>query len=1134
MALNILTIGVGGFGRGVCNHLLAASRSMCRKDPDKDQPASGTDEHEVTRELLRGLGIKVYVIDGPSSDARYAIPGWPNSIEIDTSAASPDFFHFDDKYSAVPLLDAIADGLFRPGAYRVQRELEKFLDRDGAKSCPRMAPSEGFGGCRPPGHAYAIQQEATLRQSVQTQIELAQAMNPAPLLVAVVGSVSGGTGAGLLVDIMAMARDVISRTRDAGNVFLLGIVATPANYPSADDFRGFSPDNRRLQLAKGWASFRDLERLQGASPGAPGVLSLSPGAPLVVSKLCDLCLAVEEPTNRPGYAVQATVVPAAADFLLTLAETDNLPGAEAYFQPNLIDWQGQNAQAAGYHKHFGAIRCASVRFTPGECLDSIAPLVLARIVDRILDPAGFPKGTKAVECHCADCGGSTITMSENDAKAYNGTIAEPAFVATFPNGKTTYDVYCSKLQGFQDAPERPFRVTLPEKSGWLFKKDAEFDTNAANSFALDTDHSQQMEWIDDIVRFHEQRLKAAFDERFGELSCQPALAPIHAFLEAAKHLLGTLELRAYTAATTGNPDAGSPPDRAGARDFHEWNDSRLVHHLLASLYQAVSSVRNHVASLEAAVSNDQDGWRVALAAMSRGVIDASKAQLEVREQRSKWARQLRVPSAGRETTLLETAGIKQFVDNYLGALRWEVAGNHLVLHTPSSARPKGLPSTYGRLVPAAFAGGFDADREASYIRKHVSTQIARLTLLEVLEEDLGPAWRDKVAAFLKLEAELLLDIGTTSPHRTYQYVVGVTDGALQTKLRAAGFSTFAPAVENAHSISALGVSIGIALDSMAWASTAEVEYERHVEDSKVQPVDIYRKDVIVKRFRAQLRNSGLPTGPRWCPDVVNLLEYGEPVMLFALVFALGGLPTVELSISGTQHRFVGFKDLAPWAHGDCVWSSHARRVPGAECHLLFGLASDPIWCLRSLQHHYDTSVTPPREDEHSKLFLRDLQVRVFGLEHVDTLAKMSPDKGVSDSLRRWYTMNPGSADGLLSGFGTTIDEKWAAVMVLDGTQVHRVPATYHGSGLLDRTQRSVVHTLTVTPPANTAVHEHFNLQPANARAYSDLQHALRAGIARGVSQRIPTENPSRAITGDDLDAAEERLRAAARSLPGVC
>lgn len=291
-------IGVGGSGRGALNYV-----------------KRGLEQEYGSPEAA---GVVLYCIDGPESD-QYILPG---GYQIDTSPQSREFYHLRE--NPVNAIQAIATR--QPFAY-----VDRWLTPEDAQRVPTAGidPTAGFGGQRIPGRVNLFLEIARLQPALQNVINTARGLVPAGERVRIflVGSQSGGTGAGLLLDVAHLLHAL------KGNDWLIGLVMLPNSFNAVFG----SPDDLQKRDAKALAGLRELLRFMDASVVSPTSIHYAERVNVATSQLFDLCFLVDGMGESfPVYGV----VPPASDLLLTLLRDTQ------HIAPNVINWMQQSIAPA--------------------------------------------------------------------------------------------------------------------------------------------------------------------------------------------------------------------------------------------------------------------------------------------------------------------------------------------------------------------------------------------------------------------------------------------------------------------------------------------------------------------------------------------------------------------------------------------------------------------------------------------------------------------------------------------------------------------------------------------------------------------------------------------------------------------
>ena len=215
-----IVIGVGGGGRGVVNWL----KWYLQQEYGSPEAA----------------GVRLFCIDGPPRD-QYRLAG---DFQIDVSSGSPEFYPLT--VSPQRAIEAITRE--EPFAF-----IDQWLPPSDARRIPTEAldPSTGFGRNRVAARAGLFLEAGTL---VAQLPDLTGAS-----YIFVVGSQSGGTGAGMLLDVAYLVK------RAKGTAVLFGIVLLPSGF----DYIFRLPEEVRDRDARAFAGLRELLRFQDASTTKP-------------------------------------------------------------------------------------------------------------------------------------------------------------------------------------------------------------------------------------------------------------------------------------------------------------------------------------------------------------------------------------------------------------------------------------------------------------------------------------------------------------------------------------------------------------------------------------------------------------------------------------------------------------------------------------------------------------------------------------------------------------------------------------------------------------------------------------------------------------------------------------------------
>ncbi|MCS6923537.1 MAG: hypothetical protein NZM10_04075 [Fimbriimonadales bacterium] len=286
MAQAFVVIGVGGGGRGVVNWV----KKRLASDPFKFTNP-----------------VHLLVLDGPEKD-QYILPG---DFQIDTSVNSDEFYQFTQ--SPVHPIQKRADGY--PVPY-----IDAWLTPEDARRVPaeHINPRDGYGMTRIAGRTGFFQEvvgvdgriKALLHKAV-TSAGGGSATAQGAVEVFIVGSFSGGTGAGMLIDVAHLVRDRLSQ-QPGVKAHLMGILFMPNSYG-----RVFSTvDEQVARDARSFAALRELMRAQGAQKTR---IQYAHNITVANGQLFDICYLIDGVGERfqlGNTHPRDGVCAAAADFIL--------------------------------------------------------------------------------------------------------------------------------------------------------------------------------------------------------------------------------------------------------------------------------------------------------------------------------------------------------------------------------------------------------------------------------------------------------------------------------------------------------------------------------------------------------------------------------------------------------------------------------------------------------------------------------------------------------------------------------------------------------------------------------------------------------------------------------------------------
>ncbi len=289
----ILVIGVGGCGRGIVNQVKWRLNDLYGS--------------------AAKAGAVLYVIDGPQADQ---LNEGPRGYQIDVSPNSPEKFDFS--VSPKPTIDSIQAG------NRINF-ISDWLSAQEAKDTPKegIEPRDGFGGMRVPGRTTAFLEAQALNNAItklkgaanqcltlaMDQGAYQEALNAikmkvASLTVFICGSQSGGTGAGLLIDVAHLVRHNLG---DKGR--LIGVIALPSAFAHLRD----GAEHVRL-IANGMAGLRDLARSQ--TKDVPFAVTYDASLSVANQQLFHMCYLVDGGNTYRDGDPRQYLYPGAADLIL--------------------------------------------------------------------------------------------------------------------------------------------------------------------------------------------------------------------------------------------------------------------------------------------------------------------------------------------------------------------------------------------------------------------------------------------------------------------------------------------------------------------------------------------------------------------------------------------------------------------------------------------------------------------------------------------------------------------------------------------------------------------------------------------------------------------------------------------------
>jgi len=350
MANSIILIGIGGVGKGVCNHI----------------------KYECQRQFgsLRQANTFLLSMDGPADDPLYYLPG---GFQIDTNAASKEFYQFSDKYNPESDIESISQG-------NVDSEMARWLkpkDANNALRGGQIKPSAGFGGQRVPGHAYSHKDISNITTKLSSWIQEAtqDVGNKDICVIFLVGSQIGGTGSGLLWDIGGILKNKIGydpRSRP----WLINIYPLPEAFLKTTDKPFFLS-------AKGFSGLQNLLRLQIADINSPTIITYTNAIKNRYGKIIDVPILVDGQNDLLYYSVkpQDGIIPIVSNFIFSYIQDLN---TERITQPDLIDYSNQcGLQPRG--ENFASMGVYSITYPWKEILNTFKYRFTVNFYEKIFE-----------------------------------------------------------------------------------------------------------------------------------------------------------------------------------------------------------------------------------------------------------------------------------------------------------------------------------------------------------------------------------------------------------------------------------------------------------------------------------------------------------------------------------------------------------------------------------------------------------------------------------------------------------------------------------------------------------------------------------------------------------------------------
>ena len=445
MASAFLVIGIGGLGRGICNHLKY----------ELEQEYGSTDNAKT----------KLLVIDGPEKDDVYLLPG---DFQIDTGKGSREFYRTE--LSPADIIKSIANRkVGQIPTDPTECYISQWLSPEAARDIPTsaMSPGDGFGGHRAPGHAFFYCDINNIQKKLQYSYNSAKtllsggAQLSGQLIIIVAGSLSGGTGAGLLFDFLHLLRSMADKDND----MLITFIPMPNTYHSLMKSAG----QKKELNAQNFAGLINLMRFMGAKNDYPTIIPYSDSIIVKNSTLVNIPCLVDGDVNDARFNdvyPRFGVAPVTANFILTLIK-DNLHTSA--IQSSATNWSQKHIGVADDEEKYAAFGCSSVCYPYQEILKSFAYRFTVALYDEILNPQSTDLGK-----------GESLAISILTSTTFTQMVADSSVIPHEPPIQPQYNPAFKSLGNkiktgkLTDAtfsyPSRDFINQIPH-SGRVFGKE---------------------------------------------------------------------------------------------------------------------------------------------------------------------------------------------------------------------------------------------------------------------------------------------------------------------------------------------------------------------------------------------------------------------------------------------------------------------------------------------------------------------------------------------------------------------------------------------------------------------------------------------------------------------------------------
>lgn len=755
-----LVIGVGGAGRGVCNLL----------------------KYEVEREFgsLERVKTRILVIDGPPNDENYAVAG---KFQINTSPGSEEFYQA--ARSPATEIKNVANGHDGPQ----EKYIKTWLSQAEAARIPieAMDPKTGFGGHRTPGHAFVFVDAGGLNGRLTAAYKAATALVGAgaaggqaqnQVVTIVVGSFAGGTGAGIVLDVVSMVRQIAT----GAPVLLFLPMSNIYQYV-------FSSPGPKLGLnAKGFAGVMNLERMMAGSTAFPVIQrysdlivthnALAPDVPFLVDGEVAQSLLV-------GVHPAVGLVPAVEDFIMSLVRDQS--GAQSYLQPDVINWINRIGTASPENR-FNRFGVSSLRYASFEVLEAFRYRFAFTLLDEILDSTGGAKQKGATEAKSLLSEGGRFTTMVSGPEAVSLDPQKFRALAS----EISFPLPISARLPF---PKEKLADTVPHGGIWPFHK-APVEVAKAAGSRMNALLNQVDEWsekqrarlVDFFLKRLEERTTGIFyDSQNGNLVPRTLAQSPSSIVICAKMLENLQELfqrhseyvqSQYTALLypngTQNPSlinvgqqkVNEAEDKMNRDDTNQNQETYLrrcqdllelqVWDRLISTVQGINEdIREKGGHLLREVGSSAGGW-VDVLRQQKDVIESEyDSVIDRRRKLDEFRLRRYLPkTAGRAEDALFAEIASSLLDRLKGQMSWEFTVDvrngkfNILLAMPEvegfdqQAAESYLRNLFGgQAVPRVFL--FNVFKLVRYGENEMKPGLERKTIWEVMQLDFDEGWTKK-------------------------------------------------------------------------------------------------------------------------------------------------------------------------------------------------------------------------------------------------------------------------------------------------------------------------------------------------------------------------------------------------------